>query len=80
MYAGGAFTASGITGMNRVARWRHNAWSGLGSGTDETVYAVLYDQGKAYVGGAFQNAGGKPSTYFGRWGVEYDVHLPVIVK
>jgi hypothetical protein len=79
LYAGGSFTASGITGMNRIGRWSSNNWSGLGSGTDDTVYAVAYHQGKVYAGGVFQNAGGKPSFFFGRWGPD-NVYLPLVVR
>ena len=80
LYAGGAFTISGTTGMNRIGFRKNSVWSGLGSGVDDEVNAIAYDKSKVYVGGVFLNAGGKPSTYFGRWGVVYKVNLPLVLK
>lgn len=80
VFVGGDFTASGITGLNRIARYASSTWSNYGSGTDDTVSAVAYDGHYLYVGGSFLNAGDKPSFYFGRWGIEYDVYLPFVAK
>jgi hypothetical protein len=77
--AAGDFTASGITGMNRVAVYSGGAWSGLGSGADKPVQAVLYDGHSVYIAGSFLNAGAKPSAYFGRWSPPYEMYLPAIV-
>jgi hypothetical protein len=79
-FVGGDFTTSGITGLNRIARYANSTWSNYGSGTDDTVRAIAYDGQYLYVGGSFFNAGDKPSFYFGRWGIEYDVYLPLVVK
>jgi hypothetical protein len=54
-------------------------WQGLGSGVDHTVHALAYDSQFLCVGGAFQNAGQKPSGYFGRWGLHRS-YLPSIYK
>ncbi len=83
LLAGGDFTSSGILGLNRFGNFftgYPGSWSGYGSGADATVRAVAYDGRYAYIGGSFLNAGNKPSAYFGRWGIEYDVYLPVVKR
>jgi hypothetical protein len=80
VFAGGDFTASGIQGLNHVAKYENDAWSGFGSGTDSTVWALVNDYPYLYVGGSFANAGDKPSAFFGRWGRLYGVFLPIAVK
>jgi hypothetical protein len=81
MYAGGDFTASGIQGINRLAKGLNEGagWSGFGNGLDGTVNIVCADGGLLYVGGSFLNAGGKSSVYFGRWGIIH-MYIPVVMK
>jgi trimeric autotransporter adhesin len=40
-------------GVNRIARWDGAAWRSLDSGLDSPVYALAWDNGNLYVGGAF---------------------------
>jgi hypothetical protein len=74
IYAGGRFTAPGPgdTKMryNFLAKWDGTEWVPLGSGTDNEVLALDFDQdGSLYVGGFFRVAGNKPSLYIARWDV-----------
>ncbi|MCB0711032.1 MAG: T9SS type A sorting domain-containing protein [Ignavibacteriae bacterium] len=65
LYAGGSFQRSGIDSMSNIAKWDGSGWTNLGSGVDNYVYVVDVDENKIYVAGAFQQAGGKSSIYFG---------------
>lgn len=49
-YAAGAFTASGATALNHVARWNGSAWVSVGSGLNGTVYALKSVNGVLYAG------------------------------
>jgi hypothetical protein len=80
LYAGGDFTISGFTLLSRVAQFSGGHWSGFGSGADGSVQAVSTDGRHLYIGGNFLTAGGKPSTYFGRWRLGYDVFLPLVMR
>lgn len=68
-YAGGAFTASGGTGLNRIARWNETSdvWEALGSGLNGFVYAIKEYNGALYVGGNFSTAGGVATGGLARW-------------
>ncbi len=68
-YAGGLFTASGLIGVNQIARWNEttDVWQGLGIGTDGAVLALKAYNGYLYVGGAFTTAGGIPTGGLARW-------------
>lgn len=79
-FAGGGFTASGILGMSHIGKYSGSAWSNLGSGADDTVRAIAATAHSVYVGGDFLNAGGHPSTYFGRNGRTFYLYLPETVK
>jgi hypothetical protein len=71
LYVGGDFwTWMGAPG-NYAVRWNGTAFQPLGSGLDATVFTLLADPARnsLYAGGAFQNAGGKPSWRFARWGL-----------
>ena len=58
--------------VNHIAKWDGNAWSSLGVGTDDGVYALsVFDDriGRAlYAGGWFDNAGDRPAYHIARWG------------
>jgi hypothetical protein len=63
LYAGGVFSASGVTGVNHVARWNGTSWVPLGSGTANGVGGIVYAitplaNGDMVVGGSFTAAGG----------------------
>ena len=84
-YVGGDFTLTGILGMNRIGRFYGSSWSGYGSGADDRVSAVAPNLVVPtvpilYIGGEFLNAGGKPSAYFGRNGMQFYSYLPLAVK
>ncbi len=67
LYAGGTFlTAGGVT-ANHVARWDGEAWSPLGTGMNNSVYALAWYQNALYAGGLFTNAGGVPVSRIARW-------------
>ena len=64
LYAGGAFTIAGGVAANYVAKWDGNAWSPLGSGITDAnqpyIETLAVDgAGVLYVGGSFDEAGGK---------------------
>lgn len=68
-YAGGGFTASGGTVLNRIAQWNEttDVWVALGTGMNGTVNALKYYNGYLYAGGAFTTAGGLASGGLARW-------------
>ncbi len=69
-YAGGAFTASGATMLNHIARWNStaSAWEPLALGiTGGDVYAIRSFGGFLYAGGSFTSAGGVPTGGLARW-------------
>ncbi|HUR16103.1 MAG TPA: hypothetical protein VMZ33_02350 [Candidatus Limnocylindrales bacterium] len=64
VYAGGYFTdAGGFTGVNYIARWSVpcDCWSAVGPAGSMTgpVFAIGLGASRLYVGGLFDNAGGK---------------------
>jgi hypothetical protein len=68
-YAGGAFTASGATGLNRIAKWNEttDVWEPMSSGMNGFVYAMKVYNGNLYVGGNFTTAGGVVTGGLARW-------------
>lgn len=67
LYAGGDFTTLGnATIANRVAKWGGASWTRLGSGANNTVFALaqidIGDGAALVAGGAFTSAGGAPNT------------------
>jgi hypothetical protein len=56
--------------MNSEYIWRPNP----------NIQPVGYDNHYVYVSGNFLNAGGGPSTYFGRWRRVIDLYLPVVKR
>jgi hypothetical protein len=66
-YAAGAFTASGATTLNRVARWNGSAWQALGAGLNGTANCMKVFNGQLYVGGSFTTAGGVSTGGLARW-------------
>ena len=71
LYAAGSFLDAGGLAANRIARWDGGAWSPLGAGLNQTVYALtVYADGsgpRLVAGGSFSNVGGIPSSGIGRW-------------
>ena len=66
-YAAGDFTASGLTTMNRVARWNGSAWAPVGSGFPVSVYALRSVGSYLYAGGAFTTLAGSVANGVARW-------------
>ncbi|HUU97582.1 MAG TPA: hypothetical protein VM487_17745 [Phycisphaerae bacterium] len=58
--------------VNHIAKWDGNAWSALGSGADDGVYALsVFDDGigpAVYAAGWFDAAGDRPAHHIARWG------------
>jgi hypothetical protein len=77
LYAGGTFTTRGpggvATEINRVARWDGAEWQPLGVGVDATntitpeVIAMQAFNGRLYVGGRFNRAGGANVNNLASW-------------
>ncbi len=70
LVAGGAFTASGGTTLNRIASWS-GGWAALGTGMNDEVHSLLAftddEYGVStlpnlYAGGDFTNAGGEDAN------------------
>ena len=88
LYVGGTFTQvcgnaacnSGNTAVNNIAQWNGTAWSALGSGTDNAVWALAVSENSLYVAGNFSAAGGRPSYFFGRWSRPFVVYLPIVIR
>jgi hypothetical protein len=64
LYAGGYFHTVGGVSANYIAKWNGSAWSALGSGMDNEVYALAADgAGHMFVGGCFYLAGTNVSPF-----------------
>ena len=66
MYVGGGFTnAGGIAAADRIAKWKGNSWSAIGSkpiAKNGSVFAIAVHNGKVYAGGNFTDAGEEPAA------------------
>jgi len=67
VYVGGEFTTAGGVSANRIAKWDGSTWSALGSGVDNTVYAIAISGSDVYVGGRFITAGGVTVNHIAKW-------------
>ena len=67
LYCGGEFTLAGGNPANRIARWDGTAWSALGTGTSNAVYALAELGTGLYAAGGFTTAGGLPAAGIARW-------------
>jgi hypothetical protein len=71
LIAGGRFSHSGSTVLNRVARWNGDAWEplglGVGGGSVVSVYEMCVFHEQLVVGGYFTMAGGVASNNLARW-------------
>ncbi len=74
--AGGAFTASGATTINRIAHWDGTAWQGFGASVNgTTVYAAMPcdldgsgpDYAQLIAGGDFTLAAGNTANSIAAW-------------
>jgi len=73
LYVGGYFTTAGggAVTASHIARWNGSAWSALGDGLNDNVYALaVFDDGTGealYAGGAFTTAGSTSAAHIARW-------------
>jgi hypothetical protein len=67
VYVGGNFTFIGTVAANRIAKWNGSAWSALGSGVGEWVYALAVSGTDLFAGGRFTSAGGMPANRIAKW-------------
>jgi hypothetical protein len=73
LYAGGAFTASGATAVNRIARWNTalnpDAWVAVGNGTgfNGNITSLRSHNGLLYAGGDFTMVDGIPASRLAVW-------------
>ncbi len=71
LYVGGAFQAANSTKISNIAMWDGTSWHPLGSGTNDTVYALaVYDDGSGpslYAAGSFTQAGDVNTDRIARW-------------
>lgn len=67
LIAGGSFTMSGTTVVNRIARWDGSAWQPMGLGLDGSPVAMIVLGDELIVGGAFTTAGGEAALNIAAW-------------
>ncbi len=72
LIVGGLFGLAGEVPANNIASWDGTTWKPLGTGTssnigDADVNCMAEFQGKLYVGGLFQFAGGVVVNFIGAW-------------
>ncbi len=67
LVCGNFLKAGGIT-VNGIAKWNGASWEAMGSGFDNTVYAIgATELGDLYVGGAFTMSGSTGTSMVARW-------------
>ncbi|HAS82283.1 MAG TPA: hypothetical protein DCS43_06320, partial [Verrucomicrobia bacterium] len=68
LYVLGTFINAGnIAGINGIAKWDGSMWTGLGSGTTQTVWAIASHSNDLYVGGRFDTIGGRAIKNIAKW-------------
>ncbi|MBI5219609.1 MAG: PKD domain-containing protein, partial [Bacteroidia bacterium] len=75
LYAGGCFgiqDSASTCPYKGVARWDGSLWNTLGSGVNNTVYALAEYKGELYVGGEYSIAGGDSARGLARWYIPVD--------
>ncbi len=89
LYIGGRFAKAGGQNASCITRWDGSRWSALGSGLYFNPSSIssrcsvsallLMPDGDLYVGGTFEQAGGKVSNGFAIWHPA-KVFLPVVTR
>ena len=71
---GGTFAAigSGSLAASNIAKWNNGLYSVLGTGLNDTCYALTVYNGNIGAGGVFTTAGGKPIKYVGAYITNFD--------
>jgi hypothetical protein len=72
VYIGGYFINNFYVIIDGIFKWdpvtNGGEWSTLGTGINDTCYAIVIDSNNnVYVGGAFTEAGGNPANYIAKW-------------
>jgi hypothetical protein len=71
LIAGGTFTASGATALQRIAAWDGTSWTSLGGGFDGPVLSLATwedEEGRSLIAaGQFSQAGGVAAGCIARW-------------
>ncbi len=67
VYVGGSFINAGTTPVNRIAKWNGSSWSALGSGLNNSVFALAVSGTDLYVAGRFTTAGGISANRIAKW-------------
>jgi hypothetical protein len=68
LYAGGAFTNSSTTFVNRIARWDGSSWTAVGGGfTNGSVLALAATPTALYAAGTFTNWGATALNRIAQW-------------
>ncbi len=67
LYAGGDFTTAGTNAVNNIAEWDGTNWLTLGSGFNNTVYALTSLGSTVYAGGSFNASGTNPVSRVAKW-------------
>jgi hypothetical protein len=71
LFAAGSFMTAGGNEARNIAKWDGSTWSALGSGTDNSVFALTaFDDGcgpALYAGGMFGTAGGLAVRDIAKW-------------
>jgi hypothetical protein len=62
LYAGGTFTTAGGSPATNIAKWDGTRWIALGSGMNNSVFALAVSGSSLYAAGSFTTAGGKASV------------------
>ncbi len=71
LIAEGEFITTGGTSAKCIAAWGSNLWKPLGSGMDNSVYALTVYNGKLIAGGSFWTAGGVYAEGIAAWTGRY---------
>ena len=71
LFVGGTFTLAGGVSTNRIARWGGTAWSPLGTGLNNTAFALttanVGGTAALFAGGSFTTAGGITANRVAKW-------------
>lgn len=68
IYACGAFSVSGTTTVNNIARWNGTTWEAMGNGTSGIIYDMKFINNDLYVVGSFNKVDGTINTSkIARW-------------
>jgi hypothetical protein len=67
LVVGGYFSIAGNVFANNIAAWDGTTWQPLGSGMNDSVYALTVYNGELIAGGWFTTAGGNWASNIARW-------------